>query len=507
MKLNRTQNAKRNIVFGIVNKLVTLFFPFVIRMIMIREIGAEYLGLGSLFSSILQVLNITELGFSSAVVYSMYKPIAEDDNKTLCAILNFYRKVYIYIGLIIAGIGLLILPFLKFLIKGEIPKNISIYLLYVIYLASTVISYLLFAYKNSLISAFQRNDVLSNINTLTQSFVYVMQLLIIILTKNFYLYALVLILGALIQNIGTEIVSRQIFPEIICQGHLEENIKNDIKIKVKGLFINKLCIVSRNSFDSIFVSAFLGLTQTAIYNNYFYIMNGVIAILGIITPSILAGVGNSIVTETQQKNYSDMKKINFIYMWLSGWCTICLLCLYQPFTEIAFGKEMLFPFPVVIFFCLYFYVLKMGDIRGVYSEAKGLWWENRYRAIIEASTNLILNFVLGKYFGVYGIIVATLISLFFINFVWGSSIIFKYYFTEIKMIEYYLLHLLYAFVTVICCVLTYFVCSKISFCGKIGFFLKILVCIGLPNLLFFIIYLKFPLYKICKNWIISMHSN
>lgn len=504
MQLNRTQNAKRNIVFGIINKLVTLFFPFVIRMVMIREIGAEYLGLGSLFSSILQVLNITELGFSSAVVYSMYKPIAEDDNETLCAILNFYRKVYFYIGLIIACLGLLILPFLKSLIKGEIPENISIYLLYVVYLASTVISYLLFAYKNSLISAFQRNDIISNINTLTQSLVYVMQFILIILTKNYYLYALVLILGAVIQNIVTEIVSRKIFPEIICKGHLEEKIKKDIKVKVKGLFINKLCAVSRNSFDSIFVSAFLGLTQTAIYNNYFYIMNGVIALLGIVVPSILAGVGNSIVTESQQKNYSDMKKINFIYMWLSGWCTTCLLCLYQPFTELAFGKEMLFPFPVVILFCLYFYVLKMGDIRGVYSEAKGLWWENRYRAVIEVLANLVLNFVLGKFFGVYGIIIATLISLFVINFLWGSSIIFKYYFTEIKMSEYYLFHLLYIGVTSVCCFLSWLICSFINITGVLGLILKLLICFLLPNSIYIVVYLKFPLSKLSKKWIKSI---
>ncbi len=507
MKLERTKNAKRNIAFGIINKIVTLFLPFIIRMVMIREIGAEYLGLSSLFSSILQVLNITELGFSSAVVYSMYKPIADDDNETLCAILNFYRKIYFVIGLIITVLGLIILPFLEFFIKGNIPEDISIYLLYIVYLASTVISYLLFAYKNSLISAFQRNDVLSNINTVVQSIVYLVQLLIIILTKNYYFYALVLIVGAIIQNILTEIVSKRLFPEVVCKGNLNKEIKQEIKIKVKGLLINKLCAVSRNSFDSIFVSAFLGLTQTAIYNNYFYIMNGVIVLLGIIASSILAGVGNSIVTETQQKNYADMKKINFIYMWLSGWCTTCLLCLYQPFTELAFGKEMLFPFPVVILFCLYFYVLKMGDIRGVYSEAKGLWWENRFRAIIEAAANLILNFALGKIWGVYGIIIATLVSLFVINFLWGSSIIFKYYFTEINMLEYYVLHLLYAFVTGICCMFTYFVCSRIPFPGKFGFFLKILLCIGLPNLLFFIIYVRFPLYKICKNWIISMHSN
>ena len=501
MKLNRTQNAKRNIAFGLVNKNVTLLFPFIIRMVMIRTIGAEYLGLGSLFQSILQVLNITELGFSSAVVYSMYKPIAEEDTEVLCAILNFYRKIYFAIGLIIALSVFFLLPFLPKLIKGAYPADINIYVLYVIYLLATVVSYLLFAYKNSLINAYQRSDVISNINTAVHLITYTAQLLLIIITKNYYFYAVMLVIAAVLQNICTEIFSRKLFPEIFCKGKISGEIKEEIKVKVKGLLINKLCQTSRNSFDSIFVSAFLGLTQTAIYNNYYYIMNAVVAIIGVIAPSILAGIGNSIVTETQQKNYADMKKINFIYMWISGWCTVCLLCLYQPFIEFAFGKDMLFPFGVVILFCTYFYVLKMGDIRSVYSEARGLWWENRYRAIAEAVANIVLNVVLGKLFGIYGIVSATLISLFFINFVWGSSIIYKHYFTKIRIYEYYLLHLLYSLVTVVACCVCWFVCSIIPFAGVGGLFARLALCTVIPNTMFLLCYCRMPMFKTAKEWL------
>ena len=503
MKLNRTQNAKRNIAFGLVNKNVTLLFPFIIRMVMIRTIGAEYLGLGSLFQSILQVLNITELGFSSAVVYSMYKPIAEEDTEVLCAILNFYRKIYFAIGLIIALSVFFLLPFLPKLIKGAYPADINIYVLYVIYLLATVVSYLLFAYKNSLINAYQRSDVISNINTAVHLITYTAQLLLIIITKNYYFYAVMLVIAAVLQNICTEIFSRKLFPKIFCRGKISEEIKQEIKIKVKGLLINKLCQTSRNSFDSIFVSAFLGLTQTAIYNNYYYIMNAVVVLLGVVAPSILSGVGNSIVTETQHKNYTDMKKFNFIYMWLAGWCTVCLVCLYQPFSELAFGNNMMFPFPIVVLFCLYFYVLKMGDIRAIYSDACGLWWENRWRAIIEAALNLVLNFILGKFFGVYGIIVATLISLFFINFVWGSSIIYRHYFTEIKISEYYLLHLLYASVTAITCVTTRFACSLIPFASVWGFAIRVLLCLIVPNVLYLLVYFKTPLFGQVKSWILK----
>lgn len=470
---------------------------------MIRVIGVEYLGLGSLFQSILQVLNITELGFSSAVVYSMYKPVSENDTETLCAILNFYRKIYFVIGLVIAVIGLSLLPFLPKLIKGTYPEDINIYILYIVYLAATVVSYLLFAYKNSILNAYQRSDIVSNINTIVHLITYSIQLILIVLTKNYYYYALVLIFSAVVQNICTEISSRKLFPQLFCKGNVPKEIKDEIKIKVKGLFITKLCYVSRNSFDSIFISAFLGLTQTAIYNNYYYIMSAVISFLSIVGPAILGGVGNSIVTESQEKNYADMKKFNFIYMWLSGWCTVCLLCLYQPFTELAFGKEMLFPFPVVILFCLYFYVLKMGDIRGVYSDACGLWWENRWRAIVESALNLGLNFVLGKYFGVSGIIVATLISLFFINFLWGSSIIYKHYFTKIKISEYYLSHLFYAIVTGIICLITLKTCSIITITGIAEIIIKSIICVIIPNILYLLIYFKVPEFNKAKNWLLK----
>lgn len=157
MKLEKTKNARRNILFGILNKVITMFLPFVVRSVIIYALSAEYLGLNSLFSSILQVLNLTELGFSSAMVYSMYKPIAENDDETICALLNFYRKIYFIIGCIVLSLGLLLLPFLDKLINGDVPDNINIYILYLCYLVNTVLSYMMFAYRSSLLNAASKN--------------------------------------------------------------------------------------------------------------------------------------------------------------------------------------------------------------------------------------------------------------------------------------------------------------------------------------------------------------
>ena len=221
------------------------------------------------------------------------------------------------------------------------------------------------------------------------------------------------------------------YPDYIPKGNVSSDIKKDLKKKVAGLFVYKVCGTTRNALDSIFISSFLGLTTVAIYNNYYLIMNAVTSFMIIITGSMLSGIGNSIVTNSVDKNYNDMKKFNFMYMWIAGWCTICLLCLYQPFMRLWMGEEYLLPFSCIIAICLYFYALKMGDIRATYSDAAGLWWETRYRAIAESIANCVLNYFLGRYFGLIGIILATLISLLIINFGYGSSIVFKYYFKGI----------------------------------------------------------------------------
>ena len=504
MKLEKTKNARRNILFGILNKVITMFLPFVVRSVIIYALSAEYLGLNSLFSSILQVLNLTELGFSSAMVYSMYKPIAENDDETICALLNFYRKIYFIIGCIVLSLGLLLLPFLDKLINGDVPDNINIYILYLCYLVNTVLSYMMFAYRSSLLNAHQRTDVISNINTITLGSMYFLQIIVLIATKNYYTYVLMMPAFTILNNLIVAGVSRKYYPQYECKGELDSILISGIKKQTVGLMVNKICAVSRNSLDNIFVSTFLGLAATAMYGNYYYIMNAIIAILMVVSNGLLAGVGNSIVTESPEKNYSDLNKINFVYMWFAGWCTICLICLYQPFMKLWVGKKLMFPNVVAIAFGIYFYALEMGVVRGVYSDAAGLWWENRYRAIVETIANLILNYILVKCFGILGIIVATLISLLVINFGFGSQIVFKYYFKNKKLHEYFIYQMYYAFVTLVLGGVTYYIVNSIKIDGVVGLALKFLICCCVPNILYVLAYHRTNEYKIAMPWILKI---
>jgi len=318
IKLSRTKNAVRNIYSGLFNKVFTILFPFLIRTILIKKIGIEYAGLNSLFSSILQVLNLTELGFASAVVYSMYKPIAENDKETICALLNFYKRVYFIIGLVILAIGIMLMPFLPHLIKGNVPQDINIYLLYSIYLLNTSLSYLLFGYKNSLLNAHQRRDVISNILTITQGLMNICQIVILLTIKSYYLYVIMMPIFTILNNVLIGIITKRMFPEYSCRGKLDISIQKDIRKKVAGLMISKLAQTSRNSFDSIFISSFIGLSMTAVYSNYMLVFTSLTGIVNIITNSMQAGIGNFIQTESKENNYELLKKLALLYALMIG---------------------------------------------------------------------------------------------------------------------------------------------------------------------------------------------
>ena len=497
--MERKRNTIRNIIWGTINKVVLTILPFITRTVIIKVLGSEYLGLNSLFTSILQILNLTELGVSSAIVYFMYKPIAENDTKKISALLNLYKKVYRIIGLIILIGGIVIIPFLKNLISGEIPDDINIYILYIIYLTNTVVTYWLFAYKKSLLQAFQRNDITSNVNTILYIAQSVFQIVIVLTVRNYYLYVIIIPIITILENIICNIIANKKYPQFVPKGNLPKEIKHELKKKVSGLMVYKICTTTRNSLDSIFISAFLGLNMVGVYNNYYYILTAVKTFMSVLTSSMLSGIGNSIAIDSAKKNYNDMNKFNFMYMLIGGWCTVCMLCLYQPFMNLWVGKEYMLDFTCVVLFCIYFYALCMGDIRAAYSDAAGLWWESRNRAIIESLTNIILNYILGKIFGLKGIIIATLISLLVINFAYGSTIIFKYYFKEQKVFEYYKYHLKYFIVTLVVSIITYGICMLIPLNGIEEIIIKALICLVVPTTFYIVIYRKNEYFREMKK--------
>ena len=496
--MGRTRRAFVNIIWGFIEKMITLICPFIIRTIMIYKLGNEYLGLNGLFTSILQVLSLAELGFGDAIVFSMYKPIIENDNKMLSALLNLYKKVYRIIGMVILCVGLLILPFITKFVKGGYPSEVNIYVLYCIYLFNTVISYFLFAYKESLLKAHQRNDVNSRILSGCNIVMYVLQIIVLLLFSNYYLYIVIMPVTTIVLNCVRSLFVKKMYPQIVCEGHIEKDAVIGLSKRIIGLTLNKLAQVCRNSFDSIIISSFLGLVILARYQNYYYIISALTVMVSIITTAVGAGIGSSIAAETVEKNYSDYKEFLFIYNWIACFCTVCMLCLYQPFIELWVGKSNVLPLSTVILCCIYFYTMKLGDIAAVYRQAAGIWWEDKFRPIVESVVNLAVNIVLVKYIGVDGVLVSTIISIVCINIPWATYVLFKVYF-KMSIKEVFFKYIRYFIETTVLCAVVYGICSRINGNLLVVLVVRTIICIGLVNAGLYIISYTKPEFVSAKN--------
>lgn len=494
MKDSRTKNTLRNISVGLIGRVVSLLLPFIIRTIILRKLGADYAGLGSLFTSILQVLSVAELGFSSAIIFSLYRPVAEDNKVEICSLLTVYKRIYQIVGLVILIVGSLVLPFLRCFIKGTYPTDINIYLLYIIYLFNTVISYFVFGYKNVILTVYQRQDILSTIDIIVNIVRSIIQIVVLLICNNYYVYIIWLPVFTFVTNLVVGIITKRKYPELMCNNKVEKKCLSQISNQIKGVALGKVSLISRNTFDSIIISTMLGLTAVAMYSNYYFIFSSVSAILAVVIQSMSASVGNSIATESIEKNFSDHRKFDFYYNWIVSWCCICMVCIYQPFMKLWVGDELVFPYHTMILFCIYFYVNQLAQVRSIYSEAAGLWWEFRFITLIEMAANLILNIVLGNWLGVDGIILATIITAFFSSFIGITLITFKKYFC-VSSKEYYTNSLIYAGVTVITCSMSVWWCSLIKCDGVLGLLFRITICGIIPNLVFLMIYGKSKRYR------------
>lgn len=489
MEGNRTKNSIRNIAFGIVNRLVSIIFPFIVRTIFIKVLGEEYLGLNSLYSSVLQVLNLADLGLASAIVASMYKPIADGDIPKVSALMNLYRKLYRIIGSVILAVGLGLTPFIGKLISGDPPTDVNIYILWLLYLTNTVVSYLFFAYKVSLINAHQRSDITEKIGALCKMIFSILQIIVVTFFKSLYLYVFLTVINSIIYNLWCSEECRKKFPQYICSGELDEETKKGITKNVGALALQKIGNTVSVSLDSIIISAFLGLTTVAIYGNYFYVVSAVSTFVNLIYSAITASVGNSIATETSDKNLKDLRKFFFLNTWFIGWCCICFMCLFQDFMIVWMGEDLLFGIGTILLLVMRFYFEQIRKVVLTYKDAAGMWWADKWRPLFGCIVNLILNIVLVKSIGVAGVMISTIISYAFIEMPWETHVLFKIYFKQSEL-KYYLEMITATATMIVAGLVTYFVCNMISINHIAAIAIKIVICIVLPNAFFIVINIR-----------------
>lgn len=316
---------------------------------------------------------------------------------------------------------------------------------------------------------------------------YCTQFLAIYIFKNYYFYLIMAILSQIANNIVTSNIVSRMYPDYLPKGKLSKKVTRSINGRIKDLFIAKLGGVVLNSADTIVISAFLGLTLLAVYQNYYFIISSICGIMETLLTSIRAGLGNSYVTESREKNYIDLKKITFMFYWLIGMCTCCFLGVFQPFMELWVGESFLLPFSVVVLLCVYFYLYETTRLLNVFKDAGGVWHEDRFRPLISALVNLSLNLAAVKYIGIYGIVLSTIVALGMIEVPWLLRNIFTVMYDSSLFNDYFKMFVSWIVATVFSCasitVLTY----KVTLSGWGAFAFFVVVSVLIPNIVFLLL--------------------
>lgn len=260
---------------------------------------------------------------------------------------------------------------------------------------------------------------------------------------------------------------------------------------MRDLFTAKIGSVVVDSADTIVISAFLGLTALAVYQNYFYIITAISGFIAVIYSSCTAGIGNSIITETQEKNFNDLKKFTLIISWLSGFCMCCLACLYQPFMQLWVGKDNMLGYSYVICFCAYFYIRQINSLLCLYKDAAGIWHKDRFRPLVTALANLVMNLIMVQFWGLYGILLSTVISILLVGMPWLYSNLFTVLF-KFNPTKYILQTVLYTVISVVSCVICAVICNKfIVFNSLIAtLIVRGVICCIIPNAIYLVCYRK-----------------
>ena len=489
MENSRTNHVVKNLIMSIINIIIGAILPFFVRTLMIKCLGSEYMGLNNFCSAILYALNASDLGVSNAFAYQLYKPVEQKNSEEICKLLRFYKKVYLIIGICILIVGLCLMPFLRYFIKSDIPQGINIQFVFLLYLLNTVIGYLTFAYKNTLLTADQRRDWILGLSTLSFLFIYGSQIILII-TRHYYISVFVLPFFTFIENLLLNIIIRKQYPMYFPKGTVSIETRNSIKKDIFAVLIYRVRDISRNSFDNVVISTFAGLVILSNFQNYYAIFNIPFLMLSIFSSSFAPSIGNYAVTHNKEEVFHIYRKSAFIQATVAGWFAICYGFLIGDFIgDIWLGEEYRLSAFTAFLFAVYIYVLGENYTLKTIRESIGLLNYGKQWAILEMISNLALNIGLMAYMGVEGILCGTIFSMLFISIPAENYIIYKHYFRG--MFRERLRMILENVIWIVITVILVFLLMKVSpLTSIIGFIYKVCVCALIPFLTLFVIFRK-----------------
>lgn len=498
--MSRTKNSIRNLITAVVGQGIGFVISFIARYFFIKTLGRDYLGLNGLFTNILTILSLAELGVGEAITYSLYKPLAEGDTRKCSMLMQVYKKLYNCIGLGILVIGISLTPFLHLIIK-DMPNVQYIELIYILYVVNTAVSYF-FSYRRNLIIADQKRYIATFIRYSAHIIFTLLEIIYLIMYHNFIGYLIIMILATLADNIMVSIKAKKMYPYLNNKESipLDEESKKSIIKNTKAMMMHKVGGVVVNSTDNILLSRIVSLASVGLYSNYYFITNALNSVSQHVFNSVTASVGNMFVMDDKKKQYSIFKDIFFLNFWMFCFISVSLICLFNPFIELWIGKDYLFSFDVVCIIVINFYIYGMRKSVLTFREASGLFYKDRWKSVFEAIINLISSIILAYYFGAFGVFLGTFISSITVC-VWVEPLVlFKYGF-DLKLREYFKYYFMYLIITLICCILTYCLCSFITIGGFLALFLKAILCLLIPNIIIVLLFKKTKEFQYLKRLI------
>lgn len=448
-------------------QLLTIILHFVIRTVFIHTLGKSYLGISSLFSNILTMISLADLGVGTAILYKLYEPIAKCDTKRIKALMYFYKWAYRIIGIIAALLGLCFIPFFPIMIN-DYQKfqalGINAIAIFLLYLLQSVSSYLFFAYKSAIIKANQREYIVNLVGFFTTIVSGIIQIIFLYLFENFFVYVAISVLSVIIQNMCCAIIANRMFPYI--KGSSEDRIgKDEIKGIFKdcgALFLYRMNSVVMKSTDNIVLAAFLGMDIVAIYSNYYIFYTTIKTLVNKVFDAVAHGLGNLHALDTSKHEFEVFETIMLIATIIGATTSVGIFVCADEVIKIWLGFDWVIKQPFSLLFGLEMYTLAVRAALSKYRSSMGLFRQSAMRPVLGMIINVLISVGTVKSLGICGVLLGT-IAADWLTFMWlDPLIIYKYGFNNKYSIKGYYFRFIKNFlITCVIAVVDYTICSHL----------------------------------------------
>lgn len=503
MKESRTKNSFYNVFTALLEYFLKIILVFITRTIFINKLGTEFLGLDGLYTNILSILNVTELGLSGAIIFGLYKPLLEKDTRKINILMHIYKKCYFYIGCFIAIIGLIIMPFLPQIVNSTFDFG-NIYLLFFLYLLQTLSTYWVLAYKEGILTADQKKYKLVIVSNVILVVKFVLQIISLLVLESFEMYIISGIFTTIIRNLLVAYIANKNYPyiKIYNKEKLEKKEKDELIKNVLGMSLYKISSTVMNSTDNIIISTFINLNVTGIYSNYLLIVSNVKLVINTMFTSITASVGNLFAEGDKNRSEFIFRCINFLNFWIYGFAAICLWELLNPFIELWIGEGYIFQKVVVFFIVLNFITDGLQQAVILYKDACGLFWKGKLRPVFSAISNIIISIILVQQCGIAGVILGSIISRMITTWWFDPYLVYNNAF-EMSPKKYYFRYFRSLIIIMTSAILIDLLTEFINANIYISFIIKSILSIIVPNVVFWLIFRKSEEYNYLKSIIMD----